>query len=184
MLSQMEGSQPYNVEIEQALLGHLLVHPHRIEVAATLIDPEHFYDPLHGRIYGEVVRLGANGTVSPLTVGAVLRDDAGLKELGGHAYLAAMAEMSPAAADLAGWAKHLRLLAVRRAMESVGKELIALAHSDLTPEEIDAEAESLSERLHSARHGAALTDTLRPFHEQLEAATGLSEAAQKDPRGT
>ena len=42
---------PYDVEIEQALLGAILVDNAVLERLSSALKPEHFYDPLHQRIY-------------------------------------------------------------------------------------------------------------------------------------
>ena len=42
---------PYDIEVEQALLGAILVDNQAIERVASLIKAEDFYDPLHQRIY-------------------------------------------------------------------------------------------------------------------------------------
>ena len=42
---------PYDVDIEQALLGAILVDNYLLERISTSLKPEHFYDPLHQRIY-------------------------------------------------------------------------------------------------------------------------------------
>ena len=42
---------PYDIEIEQALLGAILVDNQALERVGALIKPDHFYDPLHARIF-------------------------------------------------------------------------------------------------------------------------------------
>ena len=42
---------PYDIEVEQALLGAFLVDNHAIERVLAVLKPEHFYDPLHQRLY-------------------------------------------------------------------------------------------------------------------------------------
>ncbi len=53
---------------------------------------EHFFDPVHARIFEiAAARIQKNALASPVTLKAFLEDDAGLKELGGPAYLARLA---------------------------------------------------------------------------------------------
>ena len=42
---------PYDIDVEQALLGAMLVDNQAIERVSGTLKPEHFYDPLHQRIY-------------------------------------------------------------------------------------------------------------------------------------
>ena len=41
---------PYDIDVEQALLGAILADNRAMERASALIKPEHFYDPLHRSI--------------------------------------------------------------------------------------------------------------------------------------
>ena len=55
---------PYDIEVEQALLGAILVDNRALEAVSALIRPEHFYDPLHQRLYeamSHVVRARRHG---------------------------------------------------------------------------------------------------------------------------
>jgi len=45
--------EPYDIELEQAALGALLVNNDRIDEAASMMRADVFYDPLHQRIYSD-----------------------------------------------------------------------------------------------------------------------------------
>ena len=60
---------PHNIEAEQALLGAILVNNDASDKVAGFLQPEHFYDPLHGRIYENAVKLITAGKrASPITL--------------------------------------------------------------------------------------------------------------------
>ncbi|MEM1103370.1 MAG: DnaB-like helicase N-terminal domain-containing protein, partial [Pseudomonadota bacterium] len=40
---------PFNLEAEQALLGALLYDNELLFKVSSFLEPEHFYDPVHGR---------------------------------------------------------------------------------------------------------------------------------------
>ena len=83
---------PANVEAEQALLGAILVNNDVYESVERLLESQHFYDPVHGRIYALVQnRRAKNLLATPVTLAPFMKDDAGLAELGGAAYLAHLA---------------------------------------------------------------------------------------------
>ena len=48
---------PHNFEAEQALLGAILMSNAAYHRVAEFLKPEHFADPLHGRLYGAVSAL-------------------------------------------------------------------------------------------------------------------------------
>ena len=76
---------PYDIEIEQALLGSILVDNQALERVASLIKVEDFYDPLHGRIYETMAGAVERGAyvMTPLTLHAAMKADPGLIEVGG-----------------------------------------------------------------------------------------------------
>ncbi|MDG1972628.1 MAG: DnaB-like helicase N-terminal domain-containing protein, partial [Paracoccaceae bacterium] len=42
---------PHNIEAEQAILGALMVNNDVYDRVSSIIEPHHFFDPLHGRIF-------------------------------------------------------------------------------------------------------------------------------------
>ena len=48
---------PHNVEAEAALLGALMIDNRLAEDIQLKLRPEHFFEPLHGRIYEQILRL-------------------------------------------------------------------------------------------------------------------------------
>ena len=93
---------PYDVEVEQALLGAILVDNQALERVQALIRPEHFYDPLHARIFETMSQAMERGSfaLTPLTLHAAMKADPGLMEVGGTAYLAGLAQAAPTGASV------------------------------------------------------------------------------------
>lgn len=80
---------PANLEAEQALLGALLANNKAYERVADYLDPEHFADAIHGRIYSAIRRRVENGQLADAVTLRQEFDAAGdLQEVGGSAYLA------------------------------------------------------------------------------------------------
>lgn len=87
---------PSDVETEAALLGAVLIENATLDVIRGL-KPEHFFAPIHGRIYERILALvERNAAATPLTLKPYFENDEGLKELGGPAYLARLATDSEA----------------------------------------------------------------------------------------
>ena len=83
---------PHNIEAEQQLLGAILTNNDVFDRIASLVKAEHFYEPVHARIFEmAAARIQKNALASPVTLKAFFEDDEGLKELGGPAYLARLA---------------------------------------------------------------------------------------------
>src|SRR5690242_15363171 len=80
---------PRNVEAEAALLGALMIDNRIAEDVQLKLKAEHFFEPLHGRIYEAVMKLVERDMVAnPVTLKPLLDQDPALKELGGAGYLA------------------------------------------------------------------------------------------------
>src|SRR4051812_30995571 len=115
---------PYDIEIEQALLGAVLVDNAALDRFSPHLRSEHLYDPLHRRIYETMLSLHGELTINPLTLNAALKADAGLIEVGGHAYLAGLAGAAPAMPNVRDYARILQDLAVRRGLIHIGEDIV------------------------------------------------------------
>src|SRR4028118_2255915 len=80
---------PHNVEAEAALLGALLLDNRLVEDVQLKLRADHFFEPLHGRIYEAVLRLtDRNMIANPVTLKPLFEADEAMKEVGGPSYLA------------------------------------------------------------------------------------------------
>ena len=120
---------PYDIEVEQAVLGSLLVDNKLIDEVSADLGPEHFYEQLHGRLFEMIVALHEEGDVSPLVVHATMKNDPGLQEVGGHGYLVGLAQAAPALPRIANLARILIEHSQRRGLIRVGEDLVAAAYS-------------------------------------------------------
>src|SRR6266478_2468922 len=87
---------PHNFEAEQALLGAILVNNSAYQRVAEFLRPEHFADPLHGKLYDSLGKLIERGqVVSAVTLKTYVEQDEDMKAAGGGAaYLARLAAAS------------------------------------------------------------------------------------------
>jgi replicative DNA helicase len=61
MGGQQQREPPNNIEVEQALLGAILINNEAYGRVSRFLEPKHFYEPLHRRIYmlaGELIEMG------------------------------------------------------------------------------------------------------------------------------
>ena len=122
--SEIEDSQPHNIEAEQQLLGAILTNNDIYDRIASIINAQHFYEPVHARIYEvATARIAKNALASPVTLKAFLEDDEGLKELGGPAYLARLAGSSISSFAARDYAQMIYDLAIRRELISLGRDI-------------------------------------------------------------
>ena len=119
---------PHNIEAEQQLLGAILTNNDVFDRISSLVKAEHFFDPVHQRIFEiAAARIQKNALASPVTLKAFLEDDAGLKELGGPAYLVRLAGAAISAYAARDYAQMVYDLAVRRELIQLGRDIAAQA---------------------------------------------------------
>ncbi|GGC01202.1 replicative DNA helicase [Marivita lacus] len=121
-------TMPNSIEAEQQLLGAILTNNDVFDRVASIIGPQHFYDPVHARIYEiSAARIAKNNLASPVTLKAFMEDDEGLKELGGPVYLARLAGAAISSFAVRDYAQMIYDLAVRRDLISLGRDISAKA---------------------------------------------------------
>ena len=73
---------PQNIDAEQALLGALLVNNEIFDKINNILKPQHFFDPVHQRIYEICAeKISRNSLASPVTIKTFFQEDPGMKEL-------------------------------------------------------------------------------------------------------
>src|SRR5579859_5305032 len=83
---------PHNIEAEQALLGAILVNNEAFYRVSDFLEPRHFFEPIHQRIFelaGGLVRAGKIAT--PVTLKTFLPADFDIAGLSVNQYLARLA---------------------------------------------------------------------------------------------
>ena len=85
-------SLPHNMEVEQALLGAMLVNNEATNQVSSFLDETHFFLPVHGRIFAAIRTMIDRGQIaSPVTLKHFFETDESLKSVGGTQYLARLA---------------------------------------------------------------------------------------------
>jgi replicative DNA helicase len=108
---------PYNLEVEQGLLGQLLVNNAVIDRVADIIEPKHFYHPTHSRIYDAILKTVERGDIaSPLRLKKYFENEAALEAVGGTAYLVDLATASFSFASSEDYARQIFELFQARAL--------------------------------------------------------------------
>ena len=89
LLGLSQRVPPSNERAEMALLGALLANNKAYERVSEFLSPEHFADPVHGRIYQAIIRRVEQGQLADaVTLKAEFEHSGLLDEVGGTAYLA------------------------------------------------------------------------------------------------
>ena len=119
---------PHSVEAEQSVLGGLLLDNSSWDRIADRLAGEDFYRHDHRLIFQHVSRLIEDSRpADAITVYEALQISGKAGEAGGLAYLNALAQNTPSAANIRRYAEIVRERAVLRRLVSVGEDIAASA---------------------------------------------------------
>ena len=171
---------PYDIEVEQALLGAILVDNQALERVSAVLKGEHFYDPLHQRLYDAMSGTMERGgmVITPLTLHAAMKADPGLQEVGGHAYLAGLAQAAPAYANVRDYARILHDLFVRRSLIHLGEDIVNTAYEAPIENPPQAQIEEAEKALYRIAETSRYGEGPIEFSESLRRTVESAEKAQ------
>jgi replicative DNA helicase len=126
---------PHSVEAEQSVLGGLLLDNSAWDRIADMIGESDFYRADHRLIYRHVSKLiGNSRPADVITVSESLESTRELDGIGGVAYLGALAQNTPTAANIRRYAEIVRERAVMRKLAEVGTEIAETAYNPMGKE--------------------------------------------------
>ena len=124
---------PHNLEAEQALLGAILLTPGALSAVAGWLAPDHFWMPVHGRIYAVALAMTDRGGIAnPVTLAHYFREEDDLAEVGGAVYLARLAGAAVTVAGAPHYGRIVLELAARRRLIDLANQAIESAHDQMT----------------------------------------------------
>ena len=126
---------PHSVEAEQSVLGGLLLDNTAWDKIADMIGESDFYRADHRLIYRHISKLiGNSKPADVITVSEGLESTRELEGIGGLAYLGALAQNTPTAANIRRYAEIVRERAVMRKLAEVGTEIADTAYNPMGKE--------------------------------------------------
>lgn len=128
---------PNSVEAEQSVLGGLLLENEALDKIADVLSEVDFYRHDHRLIYHHICKLIEQSRPADIvTVAESLENSAELSSVGGIAYLGALAQNTPTAANIRRYAEIVRERSVMRKLVEVGS---GIAESAYNPQGRDAQ---------------------------------------------
>ncbi|MDH6355798.1 replicative DNA helicase [Dysgonomonas sp. PH5-45] len=130
IISDLGRVQPQARELEEAILGALMLEKDAYSLVSDILKPESFYDPIHQTIYTAIVNLAVRqAPIDMLTVVEQLRKDGELDAVGGPVFIAQLTEKVASAAHIEF---HARIIA----QKYLARELIGFS-SQITNKAFD-----------------------------------------------
>ncbi|MEN3376465.1 MAG: replicative helicase [Hyphomicrobiales bacterium] len=136
---------PHNIEAEQALLGAILVNNEAFYRVSDFLEPAHFFEPIHQKIYELTSSLIRAGKVaSPVTLKTFLPPDLDVAGMTPSQYLARLAAEATTVINAEDYGRTIYDLAIRRTLIIIGEDVVNVAYDapvDLPPREQIEDAE-------------------------------------------
>jgi replicative DNA helicase len=150
---------PQNIEVEEAILGGILLDPEAIGRVAEKLIPEAFYIPTHTDIYQAFLALNSQGKPTDLlAVTDWLIDQNQLEKIGGQAKLIQLLERTVSAVNIDSLAVLVMDKYIRRELIKAGTEVTQLGYAADRPlETVLDESEQQILNLTQARPKQGLT---------------------------
>ena len=121
---------PHSIEAEQSILGGLLIDNKAIDRIAGQVSASDFYRNDHKIIFSHISKLIDNNQPADIvTVAESLEQNSELTKVGGVAYLGLIAENTPTASNISGYAKIVRERSIMRNLVDVGSDIVESAFS-------------------------------------------------------
>lgn len=173
---------PHNIEAEQALLGAVLVNNEAFYRVSDFLEPKHFFEPIHQKIYevtASIIRAGKVAT--PVTLKTFLPPDADVAGMSAPVYLARLAAEATTVINAADYGRTIYDLSTRRDLIRIGEDMVNLAYDapvDFAPQvQIDDAERRLYELAETGRYDGGFLK----FSDALKDAVDLaSKAYQRD----
>ena len=141
----MFRAPPHNIEAEQALLGAILVNNEAFYRVSDFLEPKHFLEAIHQRIFelvGGLIRAGKLAT--PVTLKTFLPADQDIGGLTVNQYLARLAAEATTIINAEDYGRTVYDLSIRRDLINIGEDMVNLAYDapvDATPQSHIEDAE-------------------------------------------
>ncbi|MBD0415799.1 replicative DNA helicase [Oryzicola mucosus] len=169
---------PNNIEAEQALLGAMLVNNDAFYRVSDFLKPTHFYEPLHRRIFeiaSELIRMGK--MANPVTLKTFLPADEKVGDMTVPQYLARLAAEAVTVINAADYGRAIYDLATRRALITVGEDMVNIAYDapvDMSP---SAQIEDAERRLFELAETGRYDGGFEAFSDAIKTAIDMASAA-------
>lgn len=187
-LGDEERTVPASPEAEHAIIGAALYDNEAYQLVEDVLKGDHFYEPLHGRIWDALVSQIRRGhRAEPVAISEALKDDEALADVGGLQFLALLVDKAPGPQDAPHYANIVAELAMRRAIIKIGNRIAAEAAASKTPksalEQVAGAEKQLAELATSGPQRSTFERIGPIYRRQLLRSRGLNGLSPGIPMG-
>ena len=171
---------PQNIEAEQALLGAILVNNEAFYRVSDFLEPAHFFEPVHRRIFqvaGELIR--ANKIANPITIKTFLPAELAIGDINLAQYLARLAAEATTIINAEDYGRTVYDLAIRRALIGIGEDMVNTAYDAEVDDTPRVQIEESERRLFEFAERGHYDGGFHAFETALVNAIDMASAAYK-----
>ncbi len=179
---------PQAVDIEQAVLGAMMLEKNAVTDTIDILKPSSFYDPKHQYIYNAIRELfGSSSPIDLLTVINKLKQNGELEASGGAAYISHLTSRVASTAHIEFHARVISEKHIKRELIRMSSEVIRDAFED-TNDVFDVLNKAESDLFKIAennmgKHGDSMQNIVRQAIEEIEKASLNSDGISGVPTG-
>ncbi len=128
---EMGNKPPQALDVEEAVLGALLIEPAAVDQAMEELNPSCFYDERHRMIWDAASALVYEHVpIDIVTMTSKLREKGNLEAVGGAAYLAGLSQRVGAAAHMEYYIRILKQKTIQRDLITASHEILRQSYDD------------------------------------------------------
>ena len=148
---------PHSIELEQAVLGSILIDNRALDRVTDILEAAHFHDPLHARIF-DVLRASVESgrLANPMTVAQDFTDAPEIKPgVSVIRYLGTLAVNAVSTASVRDYAEGIKDYSIRRDLILIGETMAREAYANAT----DAPSKAVIEQAEAGLYELAESGT-------------------------
>ena len=171
---------PHNIQAEQELLGAILINNEAADRVSSFLKEEHFFDPLHARIFETALRLIQSGKqATPVTLKTYFDSEDPIGELTVPQYLGRLAANATSIINVKDYGQTIYDLCVRRNLITIGEDMVNTAYDSNIDEAPEDQINFAEERLYAlakdGKYGAGFCTFKDAIADAIEMASNAYE---------
>jgi replicative DNA helicase len=147
-IQDLERKVPANIQAEQMLLGSILLNNDTLNRVGEFLKSEHFYQPVHQRIYKSILDIIDKGlSATPVSLKNIFDKDPDLVEVGGSDYLSRLVSLSTGVINAYDYGMIIYNLYLRRKLIGIGEDIVNEAYTRETEVSSESQIEEAETKL-------------------------------------
>ena len=178
--SEKNRELPSNLQAEQNLLGAILIDNSLIDSLPIQLKLEHFFDPLHGKIFESIYKIYSRGQLAnPVTIKSFISDTSIKNEFDVQEYLDDLVDGTISISESKDYCSTIHDAYLRRELVKLSDHVIYKAQNPNVDEIAKNQIEDAEQKLFNLAEFDETDKGLKSFNKTLETTIKFAENASK-----